>query len=153
MYIRKMYPTEGKKLAEILYKSVHTLCANDYTSAELEAWAPKNMDITKFKRSLSRSINWVAVENGRIIGFINLEYDGYVNRLFTHPDFARRGAASALLGNAEDWAKKRGLKRIRLAASKTALGFYKKHGYKPVDIERVEKRGIVFENKIMEKFL
>lgn len=153
MYIRKMYPTEGKKLAELLYISVHSLCTSDYTLRELDAWAPKNMDMVKFNSSLFRSVNWVMVEQGKIIGFINIERDGYVNRLFTHPDFVRRGVASALLENAENWARKRGLKRIRLAASRTGSGFYLKKGYRPVDIERVEKKGVAFENKIMEKYL
>lgn len=153
MNIRRMYPTEGKKLAELLYTSVHTLCVGDYSEAELEAWAPKNMDMVKFNASLMRSVNWVMADGGRIIGFINIERDGYVNRLFTHPDYVRRGVGAALLMRAEAWAKKRGLKRIRLAASKTGLGFYKKMGYRITDVERVERHGVVFENKIVEKYL
>ncbi len=153
MYIRRMYPTEGKRLAELLYSSVHTLCTYDYSPEELDAWVPRQMDMKKFSASLFRSINWVMAENGKIIGFICIERDGYVNRLFTHPEYVRRGVASALLKNAEDWARKHGIKRIRLAASKTGCGFYKKQGYKPVDIEVVEKKGIVFRNTVMEKTL
>lgn len=153
MYIRSMYPTEIKKLAELLYSSVHTLCTKDYNAAELDAWAPKNMDMKKFSSSLFRSHNWVMVHNREIVGFVNVEKDGYVNRLFTHPDYVRKGIGSALLKTAENWAKKRGLRRMRLAASKTGYEFYKKMGYNIVDVEIVERKGVRFENKVMEKML
>ncbi|MGN1097500.1 MAG: GNAT family N-acetyltransferase [Clostridia bacterium] len=153
MRIRMMYPTEGKKLAELLFKSVHTLCINDYTPRELEAWAPEKMDMVKFNSSLLRSANWVMSDGDKIVGFINIERDGYVNRLFTHPEYTRRGIATALLETAIAWAKKKGLKRVFLAASKTGYSFYKKRGFRVIGVERVERRGVVFENRIMEKFI
>ncbi|MCH5187910.1 MAG: GNAT family N-acetyltransferase [Oscillospiraceae bacterium] len=154
MFIRKMYPTEGKKLAELLFTSVHTLCTSDYTPEELEAWVPKRMDMTKFNLSLLKSYNLVMVERDKIIGFVCIEPDGYVNRLFTHPDHVHRGVATALMDRAEEWAKKkRGLGRVRLAASKTGKGFYLKRGYRVADTELVVRRGVTFENQIMEKYL
>ena len=153
MTLRYMRFGEGKKLAGLLHRSVHTLCREAYTPEELEAWAPSNMDMMKFNASLRKSVNWVAEEGGRIIGFICVERDGYVNRLYTHPDHVNRGIATALLDAAIAWAKKHKLKRIFLAASKVGYGFYVKKGFQVCGIERVERRGITFENKIMEKFI
>lgn len=154
MRVRRMYPTEVKKLADLLYNSVHTLCTADYSPEELEAWAPKNMDMTKFRLSLMKSYNLVMTDRDRIVGFVCIEPDGYVNRLFTHPDYTHRGIATALMDRAEDWAKrKRGLARVRLAASKTGKGFYLKRGYRVTDTEFVNRRGVTFRNQIMEKYL
>lgn len=153
MRIRQMYPTEAKRLAELLYLSVHTLCVEDYSPEELRAWVPKKMDMKKFNASLFMSRNLVMVHDRTIVGFVCIERDGYVNRLYVHPDFVRRGIGSALLKTAEEWAKKRGVSRVRLAASKTALNFYKKQGYVPVDVEVVKKSDVVFNNTIMEKRL
>ncbi len=153
MNIRMMYPMEGKKLAQLLYLSVHTLCAADYTAEELDAWAPKKFDMRKFHSSLLRSVNWVAVEKDKIIGFINIERDGYINRLFIHPDYARRGVGSSLMDTAVAWAKRKGLKRVFLASSKTGYGFYVKRGFRVTGTERVERRGAVFENRLMEKLI
>lgn len=153
MYIRSAYPTEIGALSNLVYTSVHTLCADDYTPSELDAWAPKKMDMKKFAASLFRCRNWVMVHERQIVGFINVEKDGYVNRLFTHPAYINRGVASALLKTAEGWAKKHGLRRMRLSASKTGCEFYKNRGYRIVDMEIVEKKGVRFENPIMEKML
>ncbi len=153
MNIRFMYPVEGKKLARLLYLSVHTLCTEDYTPKELDAWVPEKMDMRKFHSSLLRSVNWVAVDKEKIIGFINIERDGYINRLFTHPDYVRMGVGSALMDTAIAWAKRKGLKRVFLASSKTGYGFYLKKGFRVTGTERVERRGAVFENKLMEKLI
>ena len=151
--LRYMRFGEGKKLAALLHKSVHTLCREAYSPEELEAWAPEKMDMVKFSASLRKSVNWVAEEDGRPVGFICVERDGYVNRLYTHPDYTNRGVATALLETAITWAKKKKLKRIFLSASKIGYGFYVKKGFHVCGIERIERRGTVFENKVMEKYI
>ena len=148
-----MRPGEGKKLAELLYSSVHTLCTKDYSPEELEAWVPEKMDVHKFSRSLLMNVTWVAELRGRLVGFICLERDGYVSRLFTHPDYTGRGIATALLDTSIGWAKRKNLKRIFLAASRTGYGFYLRNGFRVSGIETIERRGVVFQNKIMEKFI
>ncbi len=153
MKIRRMYPGEGKRLAVLLYESVHRLAAGDYSPEELEAWAPEKMDVPRLNRSLMLHVTFVAEELGRPVGFICIERDGYINRLFTHPDFTRRGVATALLERAEVWAGKRGLRRVFLSASKTGRDFYLKNGFSICGVEKTERRGVVFENKIMEKFI
>lgn len=153
MKIRRMYPGEGKKLAALLYQSVHSLAAGDYSPLELEAWAPEKMDVPRFNRSLMLNVTFVAEEDGAPVGFICIERDGYINRLFTHPGHVRRGVGTALLKRAEDWAGKRGIKRIFLSASKTGRDFYLKNGFSVCGIEKTERHGVVFENKIMEKLI
>ena len=153
MTIRRMRVGEGKRLSELLYSSVHTLCTKDYSPDELEAWVPKNMDVKKLSRSLLMNVTWVAELQGMPVGFICLERDGYINRLFTHPDYTGRGIATALLETAINWAKRKNIKRIFLAASKTGYGFYLRNGFHVSGIETVERHGVTFENKIMEKFI
>ncbi len=153
MKIRRIRPGDGKRLAELLYSSVHRLCAEAYTPEELEAWAPENMDPRKLSRSLLMNAAWVMEDMGRPVGFICIERDGYINRLFTHPDNVCSGVATALLNTALDWAKKRGLKRIFLSSSRVGYGFYLKNGFHVCGVERVERRGVVFENKVMERFI
>ncbi len=153
MKIRRMRPGEGKRLAELLYSSVHRLCADVYTPEELEAWAPKKMDTAKLTYSLMRNVTWVMEDGGRPVGFVCIERDGYVNRLFTHPDYTGRGVATELMDTAAAWAKKHGINRIFLASSRVGYGFYMKYGFRVCGVDRVERRGVTFENRVMEKFI
>ncbi len=153
MYIRKLLDDEYEKVVELLYDCVHSVCKNDYCKKELDAWMPQSFDILKFREALRECYNIVMIENADIIGFLSMERDGYINRLYTHKDFLRRGVASSLLNKAELWAKKHGLCELNLASSKTAENFYYKMGFTQKGISTIEHCGVIFRNKTMTKRL
>ena len=144
--IRSMRITEFNQVARLVYDSVHSLCTNEYTQEELDAWVPPNMHMPAFRNSLSRCYAIVAVdENKQIAGFMSTERDGYVNRLYTRPDMINKGVATALLKNTEDWAKKHKIKELVLESSKSAEKFYAHRGF--------EKTGEIVSIKNNLKFV
>ena len=153
MYIRKLLDDEYDKVIELIYGSVHVLCKDDYTDEQLEAWAPANFDKIKFQKALSDCYNTVMIERNEIVGFLSMEKDGYLNRLYTHKSHIGKGIASALLEDAEHWARENGIARMCLDSSKTAEGFYLKMGFSENGISVMERNGVVFKNKTMHKFL
>ena len=83
MYIRRLLDDEYEDVVQLITQTVHCVCANDYTQEELDAWAPQNFDINKFRANLSPCCNLAAFEKGKIVGFISIERSGYINGLFT----------------------------------------------------------------------
>lgn len=61
------------------------------------------------------------------------------------------GIASQLLQRVEAEARRQGLSRIRTEASRTARPFFEKRGFTLVKAQKVEKRGQLLENFLMEK--
>ena len=153
MYIRKLLDDEYEKVIELIYWSVHEICKNDYTERELSAWAPENFDRIRFQKALSGCYNTVMIDKNSIVGFLSIEHTGYLNRLYTHKDHTGKGIATALLNDAQDWAKKHGIKEISLDSSKTAEGFYAKCGFCEKGVSVLTHNGVVFKNKTMHKFL
>lgn len=153
MQIRNFKPSDGEKVAELIFDTVHSVCAADYTREQLDAWIPRNMDIKQFTRSLKNCLNLVAERDGRIAGFINVGRDGYINRLFTRKDCLREGIATALLIEAEKWCVSRGVRVMTLEASATALPFYLARGFAKTGVRRKVKNGEVFYNTKMLKRL
>ncbi len=152
--IRSMRLTEFNTVAKLVYDSVHTLCVNEYSQEELDAWVPPNMSMPAFRNSIGRCYAIVALNsNKQIVGFMSTERDGYINRLYTHPDWVGRGIATALLKNTEEWAKKRGLKKLVLESSKSAETFYEKCGFKKVGEIRSVKNNLSFVSAKMKKEL
>ncbi|MGM9551671.1 MAG: GNAT family N-acetyltransferase [Clostridia bacterium] len=152
--IRSMRITEFNTVAKLIYDSVHALCKNDYSPEELDAWVPKSMYMPAFKRSLVRCYAIVAVNSDKkIIGFMSTEPDGYVNRLYTHPEYVNCGVASALLENTELWAKKRKIFRLVLESSKSAEAFYLKHGFEKAGEIVSIKNNLKFVSAKMKKEL
>ena len=153
MYIRRLLDDEYEDVVKLIRETVHSVCSNDYTYEELNAWAPENFDVNKFRANLSPCFNLVAFEKGKLVGFISIERSGYINRLYTHKDFLRCGIASALYKRVEDWARERGILEISLDSSRTAEGFYLKMGFEKSGISVIKHGDTVFRNTVMKKCL
>ena len=151
--IRAMKISEFNTVAKLVYDSVHTLCVNEYTSEQLDAWVPKNLYMPAFRRSLFRCYAIVAVCEKEIIGFMSTERDGYVNRLYTHPDWIKKGVATALLNKTEEWARAHKIKKLLLESSKSAEGFYVKNGFEKIGEIKSLKNDIEFVSAKMRKEL
>lgn len=152
--IRSMKISEFNIVAKLVYDSVHTLCTKEYTSEELDAWVPKNMHMPLFRKSVGRCYATVAVNSsGEIIGFMSTERNGYVNRLYTHPDWTKKGVATKLLQNTEEWAIKHRIKKLVLESSKSAETFYLKNGFVKVGEITSIKNNLKFTSAKMMKEL
>lgn len=151
MYIRKLLDDEYDEVVELIYHSVHTICCRDYTKKELDAWAPEKFDVIKFRENLSGCLNLAALDAKRIVGFISMEHSGYINRLYTHKDYQRRGIAAALLCRAEDWAVQNDIRELSLDSSKTAVGFYLKMGFENKGVSVMRHGDVIFRNTVMRK--
>ena len=125
MYIRRLLDDEYEDVVKLITQTVHTVCTEEYTKEELDAWAPCNFDINKFRNNIYGCYNLVAIKGGRIAGFISAEVNGYINRLYTHKDFLNQGIATALYKKVEEWAIQNGIMELSLDSSKTAEGLFK----------------------------
>ena len=153
MYIRRLLDDEYEDVVKLITDTVHTVCSKDYTKEELDAWAPENFDIKKFRSNLSHCLNLAALEKGKIVGFISMERNGYINRLYTHKDYLCRGIATALYERAEAWAKEKGICEISLDSSKTAKNFYLKLGFRESGISVINHGDVIFRNSVMKKVI
>ena len=96
MLIRSYEPADCETLAELFRRSVHAVCAGDYTPKQLDAWALGRVDLAAWNRSFLEHHTLVAVEGDIVVGFGDMDRTGYLDRLFVHPVFQRRGIAFAL---------------------------------------------------------
>lgn len=148
MQIRPCRPADLAEMAALFYDTVHTVNAADYTPRQLDAWATGQVDLDAWDGSLRAHLSLVAEENGRIIGFGDLDAaSGYLDRLYVHKDYQRQGVASALCDRLEAAAEG----RVYTHASITARPFFEKRGYCVQKQQQVERRGELLTNFVMEK--
>lgn len=147
MIIRPYQPEDCKELARLFFNTVHTVNAKDYTKQQLNAWATGTVDLEAWNRSLTEHFTLVAMENGIITGFGDMDATGYLDRLYVHRDFQGRGIASALCARLE--ASVSG--SVTTHASITARPFFEKRGYRVIKEQQVERRGVLLTNFVMEK--
>lgn len=147
MFIRKYESTDCKELAELFYNTVHTINAKDYTKEQLDAWASGQVDLEKWDQSFQEHFTVVAVENGIIVGFGDIDTTGYFDRLYIHKNNQRKGIATAICDQLESKAQG----KIVTHASVTAKPFFEKRGYKVLKEQQVVRKEIFLKNYVMEK--
>ena len=148
MIIRKYVSEDCKQLADLFYETVHSVNAKDYTSEQLYAWADGSADLEMWDKSFIEHYTLVAVKDGYIVGFGNIDKSGYLDMLFVHKDYQGQGIASSICDRLEETIT---TDKITTHASITAKHFFERRGYKSVKEQQVIRNGIQLTNYVMEK--
>ncbi|MEH2265043.1 GNAT family N-acetyltransferase [Nostoc sp.] len=138
-------------IMKLFYDTIHEVNTRDYTQEQVDAWAPANMNIDVWIKGLESKFTYVAEENGKIIGFGELEANGHIDRFYCHKDFQRKGVGKKILEQLESKAKYLGVEKLFTEASITAKPFFERHNFIIVKQQEVERRGQKLINFIMEK--
>ncbi|HIU01368.1 MAG TPA: GNAT family N-acetyltransferase, partial [Candidatus Coproplasma excrementavium] len=101
MQLRRYKQSDCRELAELFYNTVHTVNAADYNNEQLNAWATGHVDLEAWNKSLLEHYSIVAVDNGIIVGFGDIDQTGYLDRLYVHADYQGRGIATAICNKLE----------------------------------------------------
>jgi len=125
-------PYESTDLAnviEIYTASIRVLAAPYYSPDQIAACAPVPPDAARWQERLSRLHTIVAESNGVLAGFASYTFNGYLDFLFTHPAFARRGLATKLYQLVESALLAASAPRVNTHASLAARPFVDRHGF------------------------
>jgi len=117
----------------------------------VDAWATGTVNIEKWNESFLENYSIVAVENGMITGFSDIDHTGYLDPLFVHKDYQGKGIATTICNALEDHAIRNGIQKVYTHASITAKPFFIKRGYKVIKEQQVERRGVKLTNFVMQK--
>lgn len=148
MQLRAYQPADCAEMAELFYQTVHCVNARDYTAEQLNVWATGKVDLQAWNRSFLVHKTIVAVEDGRIVGFGDIDDTGYLDRLYVHKDHQGQGIASALCDRLGGFAD--GM-RLTVHASITAKPVFECRGYRVVRAQTVVLDGVPLTNYAMEK--
>lgn len=129
MKIRLANDRDCAEIARLHRVTIRHINSKDYPQNIIEAWSGRT-NAKRFRDSLRKCKRWVAVEDDKIIGFVDHGNNGEFWGLYVHKDYIGKGLGSRLLKIAEDSLKKQGVKVVKIEATVTARPFYEKHGYK-----------------------
>ncbi len=149
--LRPYLPADAPRLARLFETSVMLLAAEDYDEEQRAAWAAPGADPKAFAAKLAGALTLVAEIDGAIAGFASLKDNTHVDMLFTHPAFARRGVAAALLDALEKLARARGAEKLTGDVSDTAQPLFEKRGFTATRRNSFQRHGVWLANTTMEK--
>lgn len=137
-----------EQISRLFYDTVHAVNIRDYTEPQVNAWATGNVNLKEWDKSLSEHLTYVALADKLIIGFGDINSSGYLDRLYVHKDYQRRGIATALCNRLESEIE---ADHIKVHASITARPFFEKRGYQVVESREVVRNGVSLRNYVMVK--
>jgi len=115
----------------------------DVYEIELVSFGDEAYDpfILSFYYHFARDLFLVAELENRVVGYaigvVTKWGEGHVISLATHPDYRRRGVASALLSELLRKMKERGARVARLevkVSNEAAINLYRRHGFKTAGV-------------------
>ncbi len=139
---RNYEPSDCKYLAALFN-------ARDYSENQLQVWATGHVDLEQWNRSFLDHITLVAVQDGDITGFGDMDPTGYLDRLYVHSSYQRQGIATAICDRLEQAVQGQ---TITTHASITAKPLFSAQGDTgSLREQQVIRGGIALTNYVMEK--
>jgi len=132
MIIRKATEKDATKISKLILNTLDKVNSKHYAKRQLII-EKKNHTIIKIKRELKNKIFFVLIDNKEIVGVVQLDLkESAIDRLFLNPKYLKKGFGIKLMSHVENYAIKRGIRKIMLYPTDYALNFYKKIGYKVI---------------------
>jgi putative acetyltransferase len=136
--LRPALPADAPALAALFRASVEELAREDYSEAQVEAWAALADDAAGFARKLAGELTIVATVGGEIAGFASLKGADHLDMVYVHPTHIRRGVGTGLCDAMEKLASARHAATITADVSDCAQAFFAARKY------AAQKRNMVF---------
>jgi len=119
---------DAAALLDVRRRSILELAAMGLPAGEAEAWAAK-LKLVGMQGKLRDFEIWVVEVDGVVAGWGAIRSD-ILEGLYTAPEFAGHGVATAMLTRLEGLMRERGIRAVRAEASSNAREFYLRRGYR-----------------------
>lgn len=151
--IRKGTPSDMEAMQKLFKETIEVVCRKDYNEEQRRAWQSGTENKERWRRVMSDQYVLIAECGQTIAGFCTLDQGNYIDLLFVDKDEQHRGIASGLYDMIEEEARRQNEKQLTADVSKTARPFFEKKGFRVVNEQTVNVRGIDLINYKMIKNL
>ena len=149
--IRQYQQGDELALREIFFNTIRNVNIKDYSASQVQAWAPDIYDKSVWCERVNSINPFVAVLGDEIVGYADVQNDGYIDHFFCHWKHQGKGIGTALMQKLLEAGHKKCVVRFYSHASITAKPFFEYFGFQVVRVQQVEVRGQALTNYLMEK--
>lgn len=151
--IRRFESGDEETLRTLFYYTVRKICINDYTDAQVSAWAPNIYVAEDWNKKIALLNPFIVLLDGQVVGYADLQPDGYVDHFFCHWQHQGKGVGTALMQQLIAEGARNFNHRLYANVSLTAKPFFERHGFTVAKQQSVDIRGQTLTNFLMEKEL
>ncbi|MGH7353259.1 MAG: GNAT family N-acetyltransferase [Candidatus Rokuibacteriota bacterium] len=140
--VRRARLDDARRIRDLHVRSIRVLCRRHYTPRQIAAWSGRlRPSGYRWAMRAGRETMLVAEDGRRLVGFGSLRGD-MVRAVYVHARRPGRGIGTRLLAALEGYARRRGVRRLRLDATRNGLLFYAARGYRVVRRHAVRLGGV-----------
>ncbi len=132
MNIRHMIDSDKEKLLDLFCRTIKTVNLGDYSEKQVKMWGSLERVMPNWNNSFEDKEVFVVEDLGKILGFCELENNGYIDRFYVAADSVGQGVGYKLFQALESSAKSKKIKMLFANASITAKPFFQKQGFSVV---------------------
>lgn len=151
--IRRFRAGDEHALFQVFFSAIHELASRDYLPEQIQAWAPRDLDPAIWAARVQGIAPFVAERDGVILGYADVQPNGYIDHFFVSGKYARQGVGTALMQRIHEEAVRLRIPTLTSEVSLTAQPFYAKHGFVVVRRQSLRTRGVTLDNALMKKEL
>lgn len=151
--LRRFRKTDALATFNVFYDAVHHGTGAHYSDRDRAAWAASDQPSDGWADRMNTQITHVAETEGRIIGFMSLRDDGYLDMAFVLPHVMGTGVSDRLYEAQESAALSLKLTTLTTDASHLARPFFLRHGWTVLASQTSRTNGHDIENFAMQKLL
>jgi putative acetyltransferase len=149
LFFRKAKLSDAKELSEIRRGVFGNITGENYNK-KLIAILSEDYSPEKLKKKIKKYPTFCLIKGKEIIGSVSLQ-GSEVKGVFVKSSHVRKGIGTKLMDFIENYARKKGLKKLHLWSAEKAKGFYEKLGYALVKKVKKNYKGARNVNYVMEK--
>ena len=149
--IRRFRPDDAPALWAVYSSAIRELAVRDYSPEQIDAWAPAAFDQAMWARRMEGIKPFVAERDGAIVGYADVQPDGYIDHFFVAGDAARQGVGTELMKRIHHEAASVGVASLFADVSITARPFFERCGFGVEQQRTLVVSGVALRNFRMRK--
>ncbi|MCJ8313727.1 MAG: GNAT family N-acetyltransferase [Saccharospirillaceae bacterium] len=125
------------------------MCVCIYTYILAYAWAPLSYDKLGWAKRLDEIKPFMAWIDNKLVGYADVQQDGYIDHFFVHGDYQRAGIATALMQNIINITPAN--VKLHSHVSLSAYAFFEALGFVEIEKQQANINGVLLTNFLMQK--
>jgi putative acetyltransferase len=135
--LRPYEPAAASGTLTVFTEAIVQTAAAHFTAEQIEAWAKQGRrDLATWDSAMIERRSVVAVQGGEVVGFSDVDQQGYIDMLYVSPRHLRRVIARTLLGFLEEQARAAGTSELTSDVSVAARPFFERFGFEVLREQR-----------------
>lgn len=147
--VREAVPGDAQAVSKLILENAAATLLDYYSPEQWQVFL-KYYDPETVRQKLTNHQYFCAELDNEIIGVIGLDRNWVVG-FYTKATMLKKGIGTLLMNHLEEFARKNGIPKLKLASSPVGLEYYYKKGWTKIKEAKLKYLGVEFDETLMGK--